>query len=223
MTITAANLRMGTLLPGQFEAWFESRGWRPHRHQMEMLAAAQAGVDALLIAPTGGGKTLAGFLPSMIEISSEPPEGLHTLYVSPLKALAVDGERNLTIPSPRWTCRSALRRVRAIRRSTSDSASADPPHMLLTTPESLALLLSYGDSAQPNLRTVVVDEIHAMADNKRGEQLSLCLARLQSLAPACRRVGLSATVAGRRFQHGSPRTNGVRLVQERWRREVFRS
>ena len=98
MTITAANLTMGTQLPGQFEAWFESRGWRPHRHQMEMLEAAQAGVDALLIAPTGGGKTLAGFLPSMIEIASEPPEGLHTLYVSPLKALAVDVERNLTIP-----------------------------------------------------------------------------------------------------------------------------
>ena len=218
MTITAANLTMGTQLPGQFEAWFESRGWRPHRHQMEMLEAAQAGVDALLIAPTGGGKTLAGFLPSMIEIASEPPEGLHTLYVSPLKALAVDVERNLTIPI------AELDLPVRIETRTGDTPQHkrqrqrfDPPHMLLTTPESLALLLSYGDSARyfRNLRTVVVDEIHAMADNKRGEQLSLCLARLQTLAPACRRVGLSATVAWPKALSAwlAPGSNGVRLVQ----------
>src|SRR5918912_1154473 len=91
-----------TLLPPRFEAWFARRGWRPRAHQLEMVAKARQGRDALLIAPTGGGKTLAGFLPSLIELVERPkpntPPGLHTLYISPLKALAVDVERNLLAP-----------------------------------------------------------------------------------------------------------------------------
>src|SRR5208283_2373766 len=91
-----------TLLPEAFAAWFEGRGWRPRAHQIEMIEKADAGRHALLIAPTGGGKTLAGFLPSLIELSARPPanapRGVHTLYISPLKALAVDIERNLTAP-----------------------------------------------------------------------------------------------------------------------------
>ena len=90
------------LLPDKFAAWFESRGWRPRAHQLEMVARAREGRDALLIAPTGGGKTLAGFLPSLIELAQRPPanapRGVHTLYISPLKALAVDVERNLMAP-----------------------------------------------------------------------------------------------------------------------------
>src|SRR5436190_23005754 len=89
-------------LPPRFEAWFAQRGWAPRAHQLEMVERARAGRDALLIAPTGGGKTLAGFLPSLIALSERPPPNgpaaLHTLYISPLKALAVDVERNLNTP-----------------------------------------------------------------------------------------------------------------------------
>ena len=91
-----------TALPPRFEAWFASRGWSPRAHQVAMVEKARAGRHALLIAPTGGGKTLAGFLPSLIELSERPPSntprGVHTLYLSPLKALAVDVERNLMAP-----------------------------------------------------------------------------------------------------------------------------
>src|SRR5579875_1194106 len=90
------------LLPPRFEAWFESRGWRPRRHQLEMLQKTRDGRHTLLIAPTGGGKTLGGFLPSLVELAERPPRnappGVHTLYISPLKALAVDVYRNLELP-----------------------------------------------------------------------------------------------------------------------------
>src|SRR5215469_6816419 len=89
-------------LPEIFARWFADRGWTPRAHQLELLAKAQAGRSALLIAPTGGGKTLAGFLPSLVELAAErgpaSRRGLHTIYISPLKALAVDVARNLEIP-----------------------------------------------------------------------------------------------------------------------------
>jgi ATP-dependent Lhr-like helicase len=185
-------------LPQPLTNWFAARGWRPRRHQLEMLDAAAAGNHALLVASTGAGKTLAGFLPTLAELIESPSEGLHTLYVSPLKALAVDVQRNLLTPIEEMgldirvetrtgdtpSDRKARQRVR-------------PPNILLTTPESLSLLLSYPDSGLifGNLRRVVVDEVHAFASGKRGDLLSLCLARLQALAPDMRRVALSATVA----------------------------
>ncbi len=162
-----------------------------------MLTAARAGESALLIAPTGGGKTLAGFLPSLIDLAERPREGLHTLYVSPLKALAVDIHRNLLRPI------DELGLDLACETRTGDTPQAKrrrqrqrPPQFLMTTPESLALLLSYHDAQQvfADLDTVVVDELHALAGNKRGELLALGLSRLRTLAPGCRRVGLSATV-----------------------------
>lgn len=91
-------------LPEPFAGWFASRGWRPHAHQLALLHEVAAGRDALLIAPTGGGKTLAGFLPSLVDLAHRAPPKLkpastiHTLYVSPLKALAVDIARNLATP-----------------------------------------------------------------------------------------------------------------------------
>src|SRR5260370_26540814 len=91
-------------LPPRFAAWFEGRGWTARSHQLAMVEKARAGRHALLIAPTGGGKTLAGFLPSLIELAERPPPntpaGIHTLYISPLKALAVDGERKPAAPIP---------------------------------------------------------------------------------------------------------------------------
>ncbi|MBO1080233.1 ligase-associated DNA damage response DEXH box helicase [Roseomonas haemaphysalidis] len=185
-------------LPEPFATWFASRGWKPRPHQMQMLAAAEAGESALLIAPTGGGKTLAGFLPSLIQLHRAPQPGLHTLYISPLKALAVDIARNLTEPAAEMALD-----IRIETRTGDTPANrrarqrTDPPQILLTTPESLTLLLSLSDAHEMfgSLKCVVLDEIHALAGTKRGDQLALCLSRLSALAPDMRRVGLSATVA----------------------------
>ncbi|HET6183945.1 MAG TPA: ligase-associated DNA damage response DEXH box helicase [Acetobacteraceae bacterium] len=187
-----------SVLPQPFARWFAARGWQPRAHQLAMVAAAEAGESVLLIAPTGGGKTLAGFLPSLIALAAAPQPGLHTLYVSPLKALATDIARNLLRP----VAEMAL--PVSIETRTGDTPAnrrarqrQNPPHILLTTPESLALLLSLPDSPAlfGRLSTLVMDEVHALAGTKRGDQLALCAARLSVLAPRLRRVGLSATVA----------------------------
>ncbi|MDQ3471073.1 MAG: DEAD/DEAH box helicase, partial [Pseudomonadota bacterium] len=155
-----------------------------------MLAAARAGRSALLVAATGSGKTLAGFLPSICELIETPAEGLHTLYVSPLKALGVDVQRNLLGPISemeldiRVETRSGdTPHDRKVRQRLK------PPQMLLTTPESLSLLLSYPDAATmfAGLKTIVVDELHAFAKEKRGDLLALSMARLQAIAPGLRR------------------------------------
>ncbi|SEK32328.1 ATP-dependent helicase Lhr and Lhr-like helicase [Roseivivax marinus] len=185
-----------TDLPASLLDWFATRGWDLHPHQRAMLDRATA-PSLLLIAPTGGGKTLAGFLPTLAELAEAPKPGLHTLYVSPLKALAADIKRNLGTPIA-----EANLPIRVEDRTGDTPASrkkrqrADPPHILLTTPESLALLTSYEDAHRmfAGLERVVIDEIHALAESKRGDQLMLALARLQTLAPNLRRVGLSATV-----------------------------
>ncbi|MBL0913943.1 MAG: ligase-associated DNA damage response DEXH box helicase [Sphingopyxis sp.] len=185
-------------LPAPFTDWFAARGWRLRRHQADMLAAGQRGESALLVAATGAGKTLSGFLPSLVDLAEHPTDRLHTLYVSPLKALAADVERNLLGPIAEMELDISVE-------SRSGDTSSDkkarqrsrPPNILLTTPESLSLLLSYPDSFTmfADLKTVVIDEIHAFAPGKRGDLLSLALARLQAIAPGLRRVGLSATIA----------------------------
>ena len=248
-----------SLLPDRFTRWFAQRGWAPRAHQLELLAKARAGGSTLLIAPTGGGKTLAGFLPTLVELheqslprakrvplpprsggeglgvggdlarTSTPPtpdpspplaslagggesvrrfvstgrdvrrsQGLHTLYISPLKALAVDIARNLEVP-----VKEMALPVRLETRTGDTPASKrarqrrDPPDILLTTPEQLALLLATADAPYlfATLKRVVLDELHALVTSKRGDLLSLGLARLFALAPALTTVGLSATVA----------------------------
>ena len=183
-------------LPAQFSDWFATRGWQLHPHQQEMFAQRDA-KSLLLVAPTGGGKTLAGFLPSLAELAEGAHDGLHTLYVSPLKALAADIKRNLSTPI------AEMGLPITVEDRTGDTSAhikrrqrAAPPHILLTTPESLALLLSYEDAPRifAGLSRVIVDEIHALAESKRGDQLMLGLSRLQALCPRLRRVGLSATV-----------------------------
>ncbi|MBX3594791.1 ligase-associated DNA damage response DEXH box helicase [Sphingomonas sp.] len=185
-------------LPHILRDWFVARGWTPRRHQLEMLAQARAGRHALLVAATGAGKTLAGFLPTLTELVEAPADGLHTLYISPLKALAVDVQRNLLTPIAEMDLPIRVEtRTGDTPHERKVRQRARPPQILLTTPESLSLLLSYEDSFAmfAGLKTVVVDEVHAFATGKRGDLLSLCLARLQSIAPALRRVALSATVA----------------------------
>ena len=196
-----------------------------------MVAAAADGRHALLVAATGAGKTLAGFLPTLVELIQSPSplgEGLgegavtlaphsidspptqpsplkggglntlHTLYISPLKALAVDVQRNLLTPVEEMGL--PIR----IETRTGDTPSekkarqrVKPPHILLTTPESLSLLLSHEDSVHmfAGLKRIIVDEIHAFANSKRGDLLALSIARLQKLSPNLQRVGLSATIS----------------------------
>lgn len=183
-------------LPTPFHDWFATKGWSIHPHQQAMLERADDPAT-LLIAPTGGGKTMAGFLPTLAELADGHHDGLHTLYVSPLKALAADIKRNLRAPVEEMGLPIRIEdRTGDTPQSRKKRQRADPPHILLTTPESLALLTSYEDAARTfkGLKRVVVDEIHALAESKRGDQLMLALARLQSLCPDLRRVGLSATV-----------------------------
>ncbi len=185
-------------LPPVVSDWFKAKGWQPRRHQLEMLELARRERSALLVAATGAGKTLAGFLPTICKLAESPSEGLHTLYVSPLKALAVDVQRNLIGPI------EEMELPIRVETRTGDTPSdrkarqrIKPPQLLLTTPESLSLLLSYPDSPQmfDGLKTIVVDELHGFAKEKRGDLLSLSMSRLQKLAPNLRRVGLSATIS----------------------------
>jgi len=194
-----------SLLPKTFRDWFKSRGWKPRTHQLDLLAKARQGRSVLLVAPTGAGKTLAGFLPSLVELADRGPSrgtakdrrGLHTLYISPLKALATDIARNLETPvqemdlpiriETRTGDTPSHKRARQIER---------PPDILLTTPEQLALLLAHAEAREffKDLRRVVLDELHSLVTSKRGDLLSLGLARLLAIAPEATAVGLSATV-----------------------------
>lgn len=185
-------------LPDRFARWFSERGWQLHRHQQAMLEAAAKQKTCLLLAPTGGGKTLAGFLPSLMALDENDHDGLHTLYLSPLKALATDIERNLMLPITEMDLP-----IRAEVR-TGDTSPADrqrqkdhPPQLLMTTPESLALMLAWdeADTIFGTTHTVIIDELHAFIGTKRGDQLALALARLRRFQPRLRVVGLSATVA----------------------------
>ncbi|MBW7964688.1 ligase-associated DNA damage response DEXH box helicase [Bradyrhizobium sp. BR 10261] len=202
------------LLPDRFQQWFAARGWTPREHQLALLEKAREDRSALLIAPTGAGKTLAGFLPTLAELSSAPATpakslvstgrsvqrsaGLHTLYISPLKALAVDIARNLERPIAEMGLPIKVEtRTGDTPVSRRQRQRRYPPDILLTTPEQLALLLSSDDAPFlfSSLKRIVLDELHALVTSKRGDLLSLGLARLWRLAPQMRAIGLSATVA----------------------------
>jgi ATP-dependent Lhr-like helicase len=191
-------------LPPLFADWFASRGWAPRRHQLEMIAAAEAGSHALLVAPTGGGKTLAGFLPSLIDLAERGPRpafgqgsGIHTIYVSPLKALTTDVERNLMTPIREIGLNIHVEsRTGDTKQSKKQRQRENPPDILLTTPEQLALFCAWGGARAyfADLKCIVLDEVHAIWSGKRGDLLNLGLARLQSFSPGLRRVALSATI-----------------------------
>jgi ATP-dependent helicase Lhr and Lhr-like helicase len=203
---------VASVLPEPFAGWFAARGWTPRAHQLALLDKARAGRAALLIAPTGAGKTLAGFLPTLVELSADASRGrqgrhrigglrasaLHTLYISPLKALAVDVARNLEQPVAEMGLP-----IRVETRTGDTPASKRtrqrryPPDILLTTPEQLALLLSTADAPYlfATVKRVVLDELHSLVTSKRGDLLALGLARLHRIAPSLATIGLSATVA----------------------------
>ena len=172
-----------------------------------MVAAAQAGSHALLVAPTGGGKTLAGFLPSLVELAERghkpetgPGSGVHTLYLSPLKALTTDVERNLMTPIREIGLNIHVEsRTGDTKQSKRQRQRDFPPDILLTTPEQLALLCAW-DGARAwfaDLKCVVLDEVHAIWSGKRGDLLNLGLGRLQQFAPELRRVQRRVVLLGR--------------------------
>ncbi|CAN7608314.1 ligase-associated DNA damage response DEXH box helicase [Neorhizobium sp. LjRoot104] len=205
MVETHSSGRDAALLPRPFQKWFAEKGWQPRDHQLELLSRSTSGENMLLIAPTGAGKTLAGFLPSLTDLTRRgkiPPgsafTGIHTLYISPLKALAVDIERNLMTPV------SEMGLDISIENRTGDTPQAkrqrqklNPPDILLTTPEQVALLLANKEAERffKDLRYVVLDELHSLVTSKRGHLLSLGLARIRGHAPHMRTIGLSATVS----------------------------
>ena len=185
-------------IPAKIADWFAARGWAPREHQLAVLAAHQRGESALLIAPTGAGKTLAGFLPSLVDLAEGGADGMHTLYISPLKALAVDVARNLETPIGEMALPIRVEtRTGDTPQHKRQRQRTDPPHILMTTPEQLALLLSHGDAANlfGSLQRIVLDELHALVTSKRGELLSLAIARIARLAPDVKITALSATVA----------------------------
>ncbi|WP_245648333.1 DEAD/DEAH box helicase, partial [Micromonospora rosaria] len=203
-------------MPGGFgpatREWFAAAFAAPTAAQTGAWHSVAAGRNALVVAPTGSGKTLAAFLWSLDRIARTPPppdarRRCRVLYVSPLKALAVDVERNLRAPLA--GIRQAATRLGiappeiTVGMRTGDTPADErrafartPPDILITTPESLFLLLT--SAARESLRgveTVIVDEVHAVAGTKRGAHLALSLERLDALLPApAQRIGLSATV-----------------------------
>ncbi|WAX98057.1 ligase-associated DNA damage response DEXH box helicase [Aminobacter sp. NyZ550] len=193
------------MLPEPFLRWFAERGWSPRAHQLDLLTSAQQGNSVLLIAPTGAGKTLAGFLPALTDLAirpkrrpGEPQRGVHTLYISPLKALAVDIERNLGRPVDEMNLPITMEtRTGDTPQHKRTRQKLSPPDILLTTPEQLALLIASPDADRffNGLRYIVLDELHSLVTSKRGHLLSLGLARLRAYVPDLQAIGLSATVA----------------------------
>ncbi|MCW0213174.1 MAG: DEAD/DEAH box helicase, partial [Pseudonocardia sp.] len=210
--------------------WFRGAFAAPTAAQEGAWSAAQAGRNALVVAPTGSGKTLAAFLWALDRLAAEPPpaEKQHrcrVLYVSPLKALAVDVQRNLR--SPLTGIRQAAQRLGepvpdiTVGMRTGDTPADErrrfartPPDVLVTTPESLFLILtSAARESLRGVRTVILDEVHAVAGTKRGAHLAVSLERLDELLPdgPAQRIGLSATV--RPLDEVSTFLSGARPVE----------
>lgn len=191
------------LLPPRFRDWFSAKGWTPRAHQLALITKHRQRRSTLLIAPTGAGKTLAGFLPTLMDLADRPkrndirPTGIHTLYISPLKALAVDIERNLEKPIAEMRLPIRVEtRTGDTPASRRDRQRRQPPDILLTTPEQVALMVSSKDAEAffDSLERVIFDELHALTPSKRGDLLALDFARLHRLSPKLVATGLSATV-----------------------------
>ena len=212
-------------LPKQFLDWFKAKGWTAHPHQHQIVEKTATGHPVLMVAPTGAGKTLSGFLPGLIDLAQTPFEGLHTLYLSPLKALAVDIARNLESPIKEMGLDITIEtRTGDTPQSKRNRQRTAPPNILLTTPESLELMLSWPEAGKlfGQLRYIIIDEIHSLAGNKRGDLLSLSLATLRGLAPSSLSIGLSATIAKPEEMRGwlATEPSCVEIVQPRLDKKI---
>jgi ATP-dependent Lhr-like helicase len=179
------------------ETWFHRQGWQPLPFQQQAWDAYLAGHSGLIQVPTGSGKTYAAVLGPLAEMLTSPQPGLQLLYITPLRALSRDIEQSIQRPIQEmgWQLRVESR--------TGDTSSARKakqlqamPEVLITTPESLAVMLSYKDGAKRcrHLRCVVLDEWHELMGSKRGTQTELCLSRLRQWIPDLRTWALSATL-----------------------------
>ena len=186
------------LLLHPLNPWMQKKKWSWFPHQIDAFKAIKDGSDVVVFAPTGAGKTLTGFINPIEDLLLlKEFKGLHTIYVSPLKSLANDIIRNLEKPI-KYLDFDITFQIR-----TGDTSSykkkqqkQKPPNILITTPESLALLNSYENAKSlfQNLKFIIIDEIHTFLDNKRADLLSLNIERLQSHSPKLQRIGLSATL-----------------------------
>ena len=184
-------------IPHKVLTWFEQKRWQLHDYQQAMFQLYNQHRSVLLIAPTGGGKTLASFLPSLIAIDAEQPQKLHTLYISPLKALTYDIAHNLQAPIAEMQLKiSVASRTGDTSAKERQQLRKKPSQILLTTPESLLLLLTYPEAKAffSDLKTVIIDELHQFMSGKRGDLTALALAQLTTIAQPIK-IGLSATIA----------------------------
>src|SRR5258708_4375047 len=210
-----SNVKIPTLLPQDFHPvlrqWWASRFADPTEAQLGGWSAIRRGDDTLIAAPTGSGKTLAAFLTALDQLLREGveqgahhsplPDEVRVIYVSPLKALSADIHKNLAVPRREIHALSPVKITAAVRSGdTPQNERAamlrTPPHILVTTPESLYLLLT-AERSRNMLRTarvVIVDEIHAVLQSRRGAHLALSLERLDHVCGRqLQRIGLSAT------------------------------
>ena len=177
--------------------YFATRGWQPLTFQAETWAAYLAGCSGLVQVPTGSGKTYAAVMGAIAEMIAHPIQGLQLLYITPLRALSRDIEQAIKVPI------EAMNWGITVESRTGDTSSSrktkqlkNMPNILITTPESLAVMLSYKDGAKRfgNLQAVILDEWHELMSSKRGTQTELCVGQLRSLQPNLRTWAISATL-----------------------------
>ena len=181
----------------KFTNWIRNKGWNYYEYQLKVLEAVYKKEDALVISPTGSGKTVAGFLPTIIESDVYKKNVLYTLYISPLKSLSYDIERNLLNPINELGLNISI----DVRTGDTNAYKkkiqlSKPPNILITTPESFALLMSKKEARNifSSLKYIIIDELHNLIHSKRGDLLNLNLARINSFCPNLIRVALSATL-----------------------------
>ena len=200
------HLKLNNILENKIKShvltkWLKKNNKNYFDHQVLSFKAAIEGKDILINSPTGTGKTLAAFLAPIINLENDKSNGFFTtLYISPLKSLVYDIERNIEKP-----IRETGLKIK-IETRTGDTSSykkrkqlINPPNFLITTPESFALLMSYENAQKyfSNLKYVIVDELHNIIHTKRGDLLLLNLSRLSEFAPSAIKIGLSATLNNR--------------------------
>ena len=177
--------------------WFKKKGWSFYDYQIKALQAINQNKDILITSPTGSGKTLAGLLPTILESDKFKKNNLYTIFISPLKSLSYDIERNLLIPINECDLNLTISvRTGDTTAYTKTKQIEKPPNILVTTPESFALLMSYKNAEEyfSNLKYLIIDELHNIIHSKRGDLLALNIARLNEIAPNHNKIALSATL-----------------------------